>query len=76
MYQDLIVEEIRQYRNSHAKKYNYDLDAIFEDLKKSEQASSQKIVNFAPKRIITKIEMDDFAESSEMTQTELEAISK
>ena len=76
MYQDPIVEEIRQYRNSHAKKYDYDLDAIFEDLKKSEQASSQKIVNFVSKRIISKIEMDDFAKSSEMTKTELEAISK
>lgn len=33
---DEIVEEVRANREAHAAKFNYDLRAIFEDLKRSE----------------------------------------
>ena len=33
---DEIVEEVRAIRDAHAAKFNYDLRAIYEDLKKSE----------------------------------------
>jgi len=33
MWKDPIVEQIHRYREAHAKKFNYDLDAIYEDIK-------------------------------------------
>lgn len=36
MLNDEIVDEIRANREAHAKKFNYNLRAIYEDLKKSE----------------------------------------
>lgn len=38
MLNDEIVAEVRAVREAHAAKFNYDLRAIFEDLKKSEAA--------------------------------------
>ena len=38
MLNDEIVDEVRDIRNAHAAKFDYDLRAIFEDLKKSEAA--------------------------------------
>lgn len=35
---DEIVDEVRATREAHAAKFNYDLRAIFKDLKKSEEA--------------------------------------
>ncbi len=37
MWTDPIVEETRRLREEHAKKFNYDLRAIFEDLKQFEK---------------------------------------
>ena len=48
---DPIVEEIRGFRNEHAKKFNYDLDAICEDLKKHQLIYSYKLVRLKPKKI-------------------------
>ena len=36
MMNDEIVEEVRAIREAHAAKFNFDLRAIYEDLKKSE----------------------------------------
>jgi hypothetical protein len=36
MMNDEIVDEVRAVREAHAAKFNYDLRAIYEDLKKSE----------------------------------------
>ena len=47
---DPIVEEIRRIRQKHAEKFNYDLDAIFEDLKRKERQSNRRIVSLGPKR--------------------------
>jgi len=49
MWQDTIVEEVRKVRLAHAKKFEFDLKAIFADLKRQEEKSSRKIVKFAPK---------------------------
>jgi hypothetical protein len=38
MSQDSIVEEIRRIRQEHAARFEYDLQAIFADLKRSEEA--------------------------------------
>jgi hypothetical protein len=51
---DPIVEEVRRAREAHAKQFNYDLDAICEDLRKREKASGQPTVSFDPKRVTRK----------------------
>jgi hypothetical protein len=47
---DPIVEEIRRIRHEHAKRFAFDLDAIFDDLKDKERRSERKIVSLAPRR--------------------------
>jgi hypothetical protein len=41
---DPIVEEVRRVRDAHAARFNYDLDAIFEDIKEREKKSGLKFV--------------------------------
>ena len=42
---DPIVEEVRKYRDEHARRFNYDLNAICSDLMKQQQAHSSRLVN-------------------------------
>lgn len=44
-----IVEEIRQSRDAHANQFNYDLDAICDDLRQREKESGVLIVSLPPK---------------------------
>ncbi len=53
---DPIVEEVRQIREEHAKRFNYDPEAIFADIKKQEEQSKRDFVSFPAKRIIPKSE--------------------
>jgi hypothetical protein len=53
MWKDEIVEEIHQIREAYAKSFNYNLDAIFEDLRKKEAESGKKVVNLSRKRGLT-----------------------
>lgn len=48
---DPIVDEIRRIRQDHAKRFDFDLDAIFEDLKKKEQESRRKVVSLKPRPV-------------------------
>lgn len=50
MWKDEIVEEVRKHREAYAAKFNYDLQAMFEDLKKAERKSKRKKVSFKPKK--------------------------
>ncbi|GET41302.1 hypothetical protein [Microseira wollei] len=50
MYKDPILEEIHKYREEYAKSLNYDLKAIFEDLRKKQIASGRKVVKLPIKR--------------------------
>ena len=50
MWNDPIVEEVRKVRNAHARKFNYDLQAIVADLRKQQKASKRKVVTLAPKK--------------------------
>lgn len=52
MWRDEIVEEVRRYREAYASKFNYDLDAIYHDLKAKERKSKRKVVSFSPKQPI------------------------
>lgn len=51
MSRDSIIEEIRAIREAYAKRFNYDLQAIYRDLKEKERKSGRKVVSLTPKRI-------------------------
>jgi hypothetical protein len=48
---DPIVDEVRRVRDAHAAMFNYDLDAIFRDIKEQERKSGLKFVSYAPRKI-------------------------
>ncbi len=49
MWNDEIVEETRQARDQYAAKFNYDLEAIYRDLKKQEEQNPEKSVSLPSK---------------------------
>ena len=49
---DPIVEEVRKVRDAHAARFNYDLDAIFRDIKEQEKKSGRTFVSFAPRKLL------------------------
>ena len=49
MWKDLIVEEIRKYRDDYGKKFNYDLHAICQDIKKKQGQSGRRVVSLGPR---------------------------
>lgn len=51
MWKDEIVEEVRRVRDEYAAKFDYDLDAIYEDIKKQENQSQRKVVSLPPKKV-------------------------
>ncbi len=46
MIEDPIVAEVRKVRDRHAAKFNYDLDAIYRDLKEKEKGSGRSYVRY------------------------------
>ncbi len=46
---DPIVEEVRKIRDAHAAKFNFDLHAICEDLRKKEKSCGHPVVSLPPK---------------------------
>ena len=50
MWIDKIVEEVREVREVHARQFDYDLHAIFKDLKQQKEASQRKIVRLTAKQ--------------------------
>ncbi len=46
MLDDRIVQEVRKARTEHAKRFGYDLDAIYRDLKEREKASGRKFTRY------------------------------
>jgi hypothetical protein len=51
MWEDPIVAEIRKIRDEHAAKFNYDVAAIFEDIRRQEKESGRQYVSYPPRRI-------------------------
>jgi hypothetical protein len=49
MMDDPIVAEVRRARDEYARKFNYDLWAIYEDLKRREKGADRPVVNRSPK---------------------------
>ncbi len=50
MWVDPIVEEIHQIRQAYAAQFNYDLDAIYRDIKRQEQESGREFVTLPAKK--------------------------
>jgi hypothetical protein len=50
MWKDNIVEDVRKVREEHAAKFNYTLDAIYQDLKKQQKRGGRKVVSLPAKR--------------------------
>ena len=44
-----IIAEIHRYRAEHAKKFGYDLDRIFEDVRSRQGQSGEKLVDRSKK---------------------------
>ena len=49
MIRDPIVEEVRKAREEYAKRFNYDLDAMIDDLERRQRESGRETVSFPPK---------------------------
>ena len=49
MWNDEIVEETRQARDRYAAKFDYDLDALYRDLKNQEEQNPEKIISLPSK---------------------------
>ncbi|HKR00865.1 MAG TPA: hypothetical protein VJT09_09330 [Pyrinomonadaceae bacterium] len=52
MWTDEVVESTRKAREEYAAKFDYDLEAIYEDLKRQEALTERKIVSLPPKKPI------------------------
>jgi hypothetical protein len=50
MWEDPIVAEIRKIREEHAARFNYDLQAIFRDLKEQEAKSGRTFRSYPARR--------------------------
>ncbi len=46
---DPIVAEVRKHRDEHAKRFNYDLDAICADLMAQQEKSGRRLVRLKPR---------------------------
>jgi hypothetical protein len=49
MWNDLIVEEIRQYRDEYERKFNYDLHEICQDIRKKQGQDGRRVISLSPR---------------------------
>jgi hypothetical protein len=49
MWEDPVVAEVCKIREAHAARFNYDLTAIYHDLKQQEKASGRVFVSSPPR---------------------------
>jgi hypothetical protein len=47
MWEDPIVKEVRRIREEHSARFGHDLDRIYRELKKQEEASDRRYVAYA-----------------------------
>ena len=55
---DPIIEEIRYYRDQHAKQFNYDLDAICKDYQAHQTQAGDRLVRRRPNIADQSTDMD------------------
>ncbi|MFO1433427.1 MAG: hypothetical protein U1F76_25575 [Candidatus Competibacteraceae bacterium] len=51
MWKDPIVAETRALRDEYARQFNYDADAIFEDLMKKQAMHPERVVSLPPRKV-------------------------
>ena len=49
-YPDEVIKELWKIKEEHAAKFNYDLEAIFRDLKEQQENSGRVVVSLAPRK--------------------------
>ena len=54
MWNDPIIEETRKLREQYAKKFNHDIDIIFEDIQKGQKKNKKKLFSFTPRKFTSK----------------------
>ena len=52
MFDDPILQELWALRETEAAKFNFDVDAIFDDFERRERESGREFVTFPPNRIV------------------------
>jgi len=62
MWQDPIIEELQQTRDEYAKQFNYDLKAMFEDIKRQEQLNAIHTITSISKFTITSASKLEFTD--------------
>jgi hypothetical protein len=50
MWQDPIVEETRKMRDQYASQFNYDMDAIYQDIQRRQVKSNKKLVSLPARK--------------------------
>ena len=53
MWKDEIVEEIHRIREEYAQSFNYDLNAIFADLRKKQEESGREVITLCREPSLT-----------------------
>ena len=56
---DPIIDEIRKYRDEHAKAFNYDLKLICEDLRKKQTERNVKVVDLSANKQQGKLQVSE-----------------
>ncbi len=51
MWRDPIVAETRALRDEYARQFNYDADAIFEDLMAKQATHPERVVSLPPRKV-------------------------
>jgi hypothetical protein len=65
MIRDLIIEEVRKACEDYAMQFDYDLDAMFDDLQRRQREGGRTTVSFPPKRrAMAKVSRDDATDRS------------
>ena len=62
---DDILEELRRFREAYAERFNYDLAAIFRDLRERQLAGGREVVSLPPRRIVPMVEVPIVAEDAD-----------
>jgi hypothetical protein len=51
VWRDPIVDEVRSVRDAYAKRFGYDLEAIYRDLKQQQADTANRPVSLPPKHV-------------------------
>ena len=63
--EDPIIEELHKFREEWAARFNYDLHAIVDDLRRSQREENRQVVSLPPRLVSDINEADDAAEPTE-----------